>query len=54
MEKYTIIRFHSDGRKQLIQSGVSLEDAKNHCNDPKTRKDENGVLIYFDGYVKED
>ena len=54
MERYKIIRHYSNGEKQIINSGVSLEDAKNHCNDPVNRQEEDGVLIWFDAYSLED
>lgn len=36
MDTYSIIRFFQDGERQELQSGLSLEDAQEHCNDPQT------------------
>jgi hypothetical protein len=52
METYKIVRFFypSQNRKpRVITSGLSLEDAQRHCNDPKTKKEG----VYFDGYTRE-
>lgn len=47
---YKIVRHFADDRpKKVIKRGLTLEEAKAHCNDPKTRK--SGV--YFDGYTEE-
>jgi len=45
---YKIIRFYKSGRRQKIKTVSTLEIARLHCNDPRTKKDG----IYFDGYVK--
>jgi len=52
METYEIVRFYSPmngGQNKVLKSGLSLEDAKEHCNDPTTRKEG----VYFDGYREE-
>ena len=51
MATYKIVRFYADSLKnrQVIRSGLTLEQAQEHCNDPSTR--EEGV--WFDGYVEE-
>jgi len=38
MEKYQIIRFYFDAgiRKRVIATGLTLEQAQKHCNDPET------------------
>lgn len=48
---YKIIRFFSDSQipSQLIYEGLTLEEAQEHCNNPKTRKDGE----WFDGYTEE-
>lgn len=51
MALYNIIRHYRD-RKQpgvLIKSGLTLEEAQAHCNDPSTREDG----VWFDGYQQE-
>lgn len=47
---YKIVRFYKDGKKRVIKRGVSLEQARLHCQDPTTR-DVNGA--WFDGFTKE-
>lgn len=52
MSSYKIVRMYSpiDGRpNKTIKTGLTLEEAKEHCNDPSTRKDG----VYFDGYEHE-
>lgn len=46
--KYKIYRFYLKGKKKLIKTVSSLEAAKLHCNDPKTRK----AGVWFDGFVE--
>ena len=46
---YKIIRFYSKGNKRIIERGLTYEEAKAHCEDPKTEK----KGIYFDGFAKE-
>lgn len=43
---YKIIRFYFKGNSRVIKTVSTLEIARLHCNDPKTRK----AGIYFDGY----
>jgi len=35
---YSIVRFYESGSKstKVLKSGVSLKEAKAHCNDPET------------------
>lgn len=52
METYKIVRFYnpSTGRKnKTIFKGLSLDEAKAHCNRSDTRKEG----VYFDGYTQE-
>lgn len=55
---YKIIRFyfdesHPDHRK-VIDAGLTLDEAREHCNDPATsEQDETGFTIWFDGYEEE-
>lgn len=49
---YKIVRFYypdSNGnskKSRTIKTGLTLEEAQKHCQDPKTRKEG----VYFDGY----
>lgn len=46
---YQIIRYYKDGRKSLyLKKVATLEEAKAHCNDPKTSKKGE----YFEGYME--
>lgn len=50
---YKIVRFYADDShpddKSVIETGLTLEEAQEHCNDESTH--EPGV--WFDGYVEE-
>ena len=47
---YTINRFYSDDRPaEMIQTGLTLDEARNHCNDPDTSVEGQ----WFDGYEAE-
>ncbi len=45
---YVIVRFFFEGPSQVIKSGLTLEEAREHCNDPSTEGDG-----WFDGYDQE-
>lgn len=47
--RYTIVRYYAkEGKRpRVIRKGVTLEEAREHCNDPKTRK----AGVWFDGYT---
>jgi len=46
---YMILRFFRDGRpSETIETGLTLEEAREHCRDPETSTSE-----YFDGYEGE-
>lgn len=44
---YKIIRFRFRGNRRTIKTGLTLEQAQAHCNNPKTKGDG-----WFDGYEK--
>lgn len=51
METYSIIRiYHPDlnRRSRVIKKGLTLEEAQEHCQDPRTSTDD-----WFDGFEKE-
>jgi len=50
MKTYKIIRFYRDfdAPSETIKTGLTLEEAREHCNDPRTSTEE-----YFDGYESE-
>jgi hypothetical protein len=59
-QTYCIIRYYRDynhpDNKKVIASGLSLEDARAHCNDPENCN--HGVSFdspgqWFDGYEEE-
>lgn len=49
---YKIIRFYREtghpNHQDVIKTGLTLEEAREHCNDPTTATSE-----YFDGYEEE-
>jgi hypothetical protein len=50
MPTYKIVRFFQDVNKasEVIETGLTLEEAQGHCNDPDTSGDG-----WFDGYREE-
>ena len=49
---YKIIRFFAPSQNKgskVIFEGLSLEEAQEHCKNPKTRKEG----VWFDGYEEE-
>jgi len=46
---YKIVRFYCDDREpETIKTGLTEEEAKEHCNDPSTENTD-----WFDGFVEE-
>lgn len=57
-QTYKIRRFHQNDNhpdhRMIVKTGLTLEEAQEHCNDPATSgHDENGNVVWFDGYDKE-
>lgn len=53
MKTYKIIRFYAPGidkDNETVKTGLTLEEAQDHCRDPDTREDGR----WFDGYNEED
>ena len=48
MQTYKIVRYRQNGKNTVIKHGLSLEEAKEHCQDEETRGEG-----YFDGYTEE-
>jgi len=49
---YSIIRFFAPHRiesNEVVKTGLMLEEAQEHCNDPNTREEGE----WFDGYIEE-
>lgn len=49
---YKIVRFYSpelEKTNRVIRRGLTLEEAKEHCNRADTKKEG----VYFEGYTKE-
>ena len=49
---YSIIRYyapHLNREREVIETGLTLEEAQSHCNDPTTREEGQ----WFDGYTEE-
>jgi hypothetical protein len=52
MKTYKIIRFYAPGidkENHVVKTGLTLEEAQEHCNDPDTRKEGE----WFEGYDEE-
>jgi hypothetical protein len=47
-----IVRFYrQEGKnRKIMKTGLTLKQAQEHCNDPKTRKEN----VWFDGYTLQD
>ena len=57
---YMIRRFYNDdshpNNRRVIASGLTLDEAREHCNDPETqapRDPETGIRPWFDGFEEE-
>ena len=46
---YRIVRFKFQSEKEILQEGVSLEEAQEHCNSPESHGEG-----WFDGYEREE
>jgi hypothetical protein len=65
MTTYKIVRFFQDSRRQsvTIKTGLTLQEAQAHCNDPETssrtatsreaRRRTTEAGAWFDGYAEE-
>jgi hypothetical protein len=51
-DNYMIVRFYSQSGKahKIIKKGLTEEQAKEHCNNPNTRK----AGVWFDGFTCHD
>lgn len=59
---YKIVRFYHKGGRRTLMTGLTLEEAKEHCNDPETssrtcttpyrRSLTRKHGIWFDGYER--
>lgn len=62
-ETYKIIRYYQRNGKQTVRSGLTLEQAQSHCNDPETssttavspsaKRRTRQAGPWFDGFQKE-
>ena len=63
MRRYKVVRFYEKGGKRTITTGLTLEQAQGHCNDPETswktattpaaRRRTRVMGAWFDGYQEE-
>lgn len=51
MERYNIIRFYENGKQRIMLTGLTLEEAQKHCNDPKTQGKTRSGVRWFDGFT---
>ena len=62
-DRYKIVRFYFKGGKRTINTGLTLEQAQAHCNDPETSSSTCEKSVnkqrtrrmgkWFDGYTEE-
>ena len=45
---YKIVRYQFYGEPKIIKRGLTLEEAKKHCNEPNTEG-----IDWFDGFTEE-
>ena len=63
MSTYSIIRFYQSGDRETVKTGLTLDEAQDHCDDSETSSrtctEEEGVQRtrragdWFDGYTEE-
>ena len=54
MKTYKVVRFAFNEGNRVIKTGLTLEEAQEHCNREDThKKDPSGNVIWFDGYTVE-
>lgn len=53
MTTYKIIRFKQDGENEVIERGLTLEEAQEHCQRADTQGIDKNGLKWFDGYTQE-
>lgn len=51
MAIYKIVRFYENGRKRIMDTGLTLEEAQAHCNRPDTQGRTRSGVRWFDGYT---
>jgi len=61
--RYKIVRFYFHGRRRILQSGLTLDEAQAWCGDPETssttctslagRRRTKNLGRWFDGYQEE-
>lgn len=57
-QTYVVRRFHRDDEhpyhRMIVKTGLTLSEAQEHCQDDATHElDEDGLVVWFDGYDKE-
>lgn len=53
-QTYKIVRFYEDGTDtEVIDTGLTLDEAQAHCKDPDTRGTTDEGVRWFDGYEAE-
>lgn len=53
---YRIVRYHFENGSETLQTGLTLEEAQEHCNDPATQAPLDpvrNIRPWFDGYREE-
>ena len=50
---YIIVRHYEDGRRRVENTGLTLEQAQEHCRIESTRGTTGAGVRFFDGYEQE-
>jgi hypothetical protein len=51
---YQIVRFTFNAPREVLQTGLTLEEAQAHCSNPATSGETPEGVKFFDGYEEED
>jgi hypothetical protein len=49
---YIIIRFYANGKRRIMDTGLTLEEAQAHCSRPDTSGKTRSGVRWFDGYER--
>lgn len=50
--RYMIVRFYENGKKKILETGLTLEEAQAHCSKPSTEGRTSSGVRWFDGFTK--
>jgi hypothetical protein len=52
MNYYNIVRYYENGKQKIINTGLTLQEAKDHCKKPNTEGKTRKGIKWFDGFIK--